>query len=126
SLFTGPVHALYDYNRCGLGCAVARLVVPAFAPILTGPGFADDPHRNLGYGFRMLGDLCMRGGEPALSLQCHALSVACGDNAFRRSRAIEAAHAAGDRAALDMHRNAYAAQWDLPETLAALKIGGSK
>lgn len=110
---------LYDFNLLARACALAEGLLPRLELALTAtpnPGKALDP---LGYAMRMLGDLLMRAGDPAASLRAHATGCRAGDNPFRRRKAIEAALAANDRAALADHLAAYREKWPLPDDLAA-------
>ncbi|WP_370208093.1 hypothetical protein [Pararhodobacter marinus] len=112
------VAPVLDFNRIALGMSIARLCQPVLATRVQSPAFRDDSHGGTGYALRMLGDLCLRGGDPALALSCFETSVAAGDNPFRRRKAIEAARLARDRAAIERHRAAYQLRWQLPADLA--------
>lgn len=114
----GAVAPLHDYNRLGRGVALADVLLTRLQPRLAAGGFRDDGAGNTGYALRMLGDLCLRAGEPALALRCFEASVSAGDNPFRRRRALEAARAAANPEAVARHRSAYAARWPLPADLA--------
>jgi len=114
----GVVAPVFDFNRIARGIRLARAMAPLLAGRIAQPGFRDDRHGGTGYALRMLGDLCLRGGAPALALSCFETAVAAGDNAFRRRKAIEAARAAGDTEAASRHRAGYAARWTLPPDLA--------
>lgn len=114
---SGAVSPLFDFNRLSRAVDLARLAVPVLARRLAAPGFADDTSGSTGFALRMLGDLCLRKSEAALALTCFETAITAGDNPFRRRRAIEAAVAAGDTAAAERHRAAYAARWALPDDL---------
>ena len=114
----GAVAPLFDMNRTGRGMALARRLVPLLRQAVATPGYRDDRAGGTGYALRMLGDLSLRGGDPQLALACFETAVDAGDNPFRRRKAIEAARIAGDDAAEDRHRTAYAARWRLPPDLA--------
>lgn len=118
----GAVAPLHEFNRLSLGADLARRILPPLTRHCAAPGFADDGAGNIGFALRMLGDLALRGTDPALALACFEAAVLAGDNPFRRRRAIEASAAAGDIAALSRHRAAYGARWSLPEDLAQLKV----
>lgn len=113
----GAIAPVFDFNRIERGIRLTRLLVPLLAPRVTHPQFRDDSFGGTGFALRMLGDLCLRGGEPGLALDCYETAVHAGDNPFRRRKAIEAARLAGDAAALARHRAGYAAQWELPADL---------
>ncbi|WP_068296888.1 hypothetical protein [Pararhodobacter sp. CCB-MM2] len=115
----GAIAPVFDFNRLSRGIALTRLLVPVLAGRVRDPRFRDDSHGGTGYALRMLGDLCLRGDQPGLALDCFETAVAAGDNPFRRRKAIEAARAARDTQALAKHREAFAAQWPLPADLAA-------
>ncbi|MBN8293826.1 hypothetical protein JI664_17780 [Rhodobacter sp. NTK016B] len=106
-----------DFNRVTLGLSLARLSQPVLAKRVTAPGFRDDSHGGTGYALRMLGDLCLRGGDAALALSCFETAVDAGDNPFRRRKAIEAARLVGDREAISRHRTGYKLRWQLPADL---------
>lgn len=92
--FAAQVALAYDFNRISIGVTLARALLPARpAP--------DDSDETLGFGFRMLGDLALRGAESELALSCFEAALAIGDNPHRRARARAAALAAGDAAALE-------------------------
>lgn len=118
-LLAGMVAPLLAFNRLARGQRLAALVQPLLATRIAAPGFRDDRSGATGYALRMLGDLCLRGGDAAQALACFETAIAAGDNPFRRRRAIEAARSLGDAAALARHRQAYAARWPLPPDLAA-------
>ena len=108
------------FNRLDRGVGLARLMEPILRRRIETPGFADDPPGSTGYALRMLGDLCLRAGEPAQALACFETAVAAGDNPHRRRKAIEAAHAAGLQDRVQAHAAAYAPHGRLPDDLAAL------
>ena len=110
---------ILDFNQIGRGIRLARALQPLLSAHVTAPAFRESTKGNTGYALRMLGDLCLRGDDAALGLRCYETAVASGDNPFRRRKAIEAARAAKDTAALEKHRQAYAARWRLPADLAA-------
>lgn len=83
----------YDFNRITRGIALAELLLPALPP----PGGGDD---GTGFALRMLGDLALRGDAPALALACFEAALAIGENPHRRARALAAARACGDSAAI--------------------------
>ena len=120
----GAVAPLYEFNRLSLARDLAQQWLPDVTRRCAEPGFVDDAAGNTGFALRMLGDLALRGGDAALALACFEGSVLAGDNPFRRRRAIEAAAAAADPAALERHRGAYGARWALPPDLAQLTAGG--
>tara|TARA_R110002072_G_scaffold122810_1_gene257718 strand:+ start:1592 stop:2368 length:777 start_codon:yes stop_codon:yes gene_type:complete len=116
----GAVAPVYAFNRLDRGVGLARLMEPILRRRIETPGFADDPPGSTGYALRMLGDLCLRAGEPAQALACFETAVAAGDNPHRRRKAIEAAHAAGLQDRVQAHAAAYAPHGRLPDDLAAL------
>ncbi|MCW1933279.1 hypothetical protein [Pararhodobacter zhoushanensis] len=110
---------ILDFNQLSRGSRVARALLPLLNAQLADPAFRKPKNGGgTGYALRMLGDLCLRGKDAALALQCYETAVASGDNPFRRRRAIEAARAAKDAEALARHRAAYAQRWRLPADLA--------
>lgn len=119
----GAVAPVFDFNRLSRGQRLAAALVPLLAQRTAAPGFRDDRHGGTGYALRMLGDLCLRAGDPQQALTCFETAVAAGDNPFRRRKAIEAARAAGDTDAAARHRAGYAARWPLPPDLAAAGPG---
>lgn len=90
----------YEFNRIAAGIRLARAVVPAL------PAALEDGH---GFALRMLGDLALRGGEAGLALACFEAALAAGANPHRRARALAAARALGDPAALARHGGGAAA-----------------
>jgi hypothetical protein len=112
---------LFDFNRLALGRRAARLMQPVLATRIAMPGWREPKGSSTGYALRMLGDLCLRAGAPDEALRCFETGVSAGDNAHRRRKAIEAAHAAGNIAARDAHIAAYCDKWTLPADLAALQ-----
>lgn len=115
----GAIAPVFDFNRLARGQRLARALVPVLARRIATPGFRDDLHGGTGYALRMLGDLCLRAGDPGQALACFETAVAAGDNPFRRRKAIEAARAAGLAEAVARHRAAFAGRWTLPDDLAA-------
>lgn len=113
----GSVAPLLEFNRVRRGIVLAGLALPLLQRRLAAPGFTDDAGGSTGYALRMLGDLCLRGGEAALALACYETAILAGDNPFRRRRAIEAAVVLGDTLAAERNRAAYAARWPLPADL---------
>lgn len=99
--FVAQVGAAYGFNRIGLGVRMARLVLPALPP----PAACGEDHA---FGLRMLGDLALRGDEAATALACFEAALAIGVNPHRRARALAAAHALGDGAAIARHSGAAA------------------
>lgn len=91
--FSAQVAMAYDFNRVARGVALAQALLPALPP-------PQDCDEAIAFGFRMLGDLAMRGAEAGLALACFEAALAIGDNPHRRARARAAAEAAGDAAAL--------------------------
>lgn len=120
---TGAIAPLYDLNRTGRGMALTRRLLPLLSRVVSAPGFRDDRAGGTGYALRMLGDLCLRGGDARLALGCFETALGAGDNPFRRRKAIEAARAAADAEAVARHRAAYAARWPLPADLASDRTG---
>lgn len=114
---------LYDFNRLSAGTRAARWIQPVLHRRVTAPGWRDERSGGTGYALRMLGDLCLRAGEPALALACFETSAATGDNPFRRRKCIEAARAAGDADAVARHIAAFRDRWPLPDDLAAVEQG---
>lgn len=115
------VTPIFDFNRLALGLRAARLVQPVLATRIAHPDWREPKGSATGYALRMLGDLCLRTDDPALAQRCYETAVAAGDNPFRRRKAIEAAHAAGDTAARDAHIAAFGQKWALPGDLSALQ-----
>lgn len=118
---TSSVLPLYEFNRQALAVDLVRVALPAMRARIDTPGWRDERDGGTGYALRMLGDLCLRAGEPAEALRCFEAAVATGENAHRRRRCIEAAHAAGDALAIETHHAAYRARWPLPADLARLQ-----
>lgn len=118
---SGAILPVYDFNRQALAVEAVRLAMPAMHARIHAPGWRDDSSGSTGYALRMLGDLCLRAGEPAEALRCFETAITAGDNAYRRRRCIEAAHAAGDALALETHLSAFRANWTLPADLARLQ-----
>ena len=114
---SGAVAPLMDFNRLSRAVDLATLALPILDARMAAPGFADDKAGGTGFALRMLGDLCLRRSEAVLALRCFEGAIVAGDNSHRRRRAIEAAVAAGDAAAAERHRAAYAARWTLPDDL---------
>lgn len=85
------------------------------------PGFVESSDQLTGFSLRLLGDLHLRRNAPGAALACFDAAIRAGDNPFRRRKAIEAAHAAGDRATTRLHLDAHARNWALPADLAALR-----
>lgn len=79
--FAAQVALAYDFNRIARGAALARALLAAR------PAAAEEP---IGFGWRMLGDLALRGGEAALALDCFQAALAVADNPHRRARAAQA------------------------------------
>ncbi|MGL4413549.1 hypothetical protein [Roseinatronobacter monicus] len=101
----------------------AQFFVKAFFPYLlrVSQEKKDDRWQNAAYALRMIGDLQLRAGQKRQALQAYEASIALADNPFRRGLAIQAAYAAGDRAAALRHIESYEGQWRLPERLATIK-----
>jgi len=118
----GAVLPVFDFNRQALAVEAVRLALPAMRDRIHTPGWREDSTGSTGYALRMLGDLCLRAREPAEALRCFETAITTGDNAHRRRRCIEAAHAAGDALALETHLTAYRASWALPADLARLQV----
>jgi len=116
----GAVAPVYDFNRLDRGVRLAKTLVPIFRRRIEAPGFVDDSAGSTGYALRMLGDLCLRAGEPGLALSCFETAVAAGDNPHRRRKAIEAANTAGLPNRVQAHIAAFSRRWPLPADLAAL------
>lgn len=121
----GAIVPLFDFNRLSRGLALAALIEPVLRRRTAQPGFRDDPASSTGYALRMLGDLCLRAGDPARAYACFDTAIGAGDNPYRRRKAIEAAHLAGDHAALGSQIAAFRRQWVLPADLAALDTEAS-
>ncbi|WP_417598319.1 hypothetical protein [Pararhodobacter oceanensis] len=121
----GSILPLFDFNRLTAGCRLAALIEPVLRRRIAAPGFRDDGSGSAGYALRMLGDLCLRAEDYSQALACFSTAIGAGDNPFRRRKAIEAAHLAGDGAALQDHLAAYRAQWDLPGDLATYAEAGA-
>jgi hypothetical protein len=88
---------------------------------ISAPTWRESKGSSTGYAMRMLGDLCLRAGDPGAALRCFETGVVAGDNPHRRRKAIEAAHLAGDIATRDAHLTAFREKWALPADLAALQ-----
>lgn len=116
----GAIAPLYQFNMTERATALAPILLPALIKRLQQGGIARDRADQAGYGLRMLGDLCLRAGDPAAAQAVFSLSCDLGDNPFRRQKAIEAALAAGAVETARAHAARYAAQWSLPERFADL------
>ena len=110
---------LLDFNQT----AQAQFFISAFFPYLLeiSQRKQDDSWQNAAYALRLIGDLQRRAGHALPALHAFEASIALGDNAFRRSLAVQAAFAAGDTQATLKHLRAYERQWRLPERLAHIK-----
>jgi hypothetical protein len=86
----------YDFNRLAAAVQIAHELLPVLPP----PDHCDD---GVAFGLRMLGDLTLRAGQPALSLRCFEGALAIGTNPHRRARALAAALALGDSDAIARH-----------------------
>jgi len=119
----GAITPVFEFNRLARGTQLAHTIVPVLKARIAAQGFRDDQSSSTGYALRMLGDLCMRAANPALALECFETAIGAGDNAFRRRKAIEAAHAAGNTAKLQQHLTGFRVKWPLPDDLAQLENG---
>jgi hypothetical protein len=86
----------FDFNRISVGAEIASQVLDAVARV-------DPRDDGTAFALRMLGDLCLRGGQAALALRCFEGALAIGDNPHRRARARAAALALGSADALARH-----------------------
>ncbi|MCL4674833.1 MAG: hypothetical protein KJZ59_02105 [Pararhodobacter sp.] len=116
----GAIAPILDFNRLTRGVALATAIEPVLRARIHAPGFRDDRSGSTGYALRMLGDLCLRADQSALALACFETAIGAGDNPFRRRKAIEAAHMAGNRARLEAHLDAFRSRGPLPADLARL------
>lgn len=109
-----------DFNLLEQAEALCPVLSPRVIARLDAPAFAEDSSQSTGFSLRLLGDLWLRLDKASQALPCFEAAVRAGDNPFRRRKAIEAAHAAGDDQALRRHLDALARRGALPADLAAL------
>ncbi len=112
---------LLDFNRVVRAMALLEPLLPVLirgvTPRVVRAG-SGDVH---GYALRLAGDLMLRAGNPKRALDAFEAAVMIGENRFRRRRAIAAAQAGGDRAAMQRHLALFERRWTLPADLARLK-----
>ena len=116
---------LLDFNQQARGRAFCDAALPGLLARVAPRTARADRHGNLAYALRLAGDLLLRTGDPVRALEAHEAAVMMGENRFRRRRAIDAARAAGDAAALERHLALFARHWPLPDDLARLRAAPS-